>query len=622
MNTIRSRRGIAELLVCATFVAAVAAQPALAAPPADKDNHGLQTAPGQAKAPAAAAAPAAAPAAGTAKARPAKRTRATKSSGSARQQRSRTSAAGSTKASTTTATTKKATTTTGRTATTQQASSTPAATNGSNSRASRTALRAATRTAGATTTAAGTTASGTQQAAAVESAAAARRASLRSSARQAAQRRPPYLYELLSIAPTTGVLPTSLIGASQSSAQAAELGVRARGPGTTARPQASGSRAEPLEQQGRSPLSRAFRDVVEVIPAWVWIALALLTALVVALGVHTVLAGARTRRLERQRTKLMEDIGLLQEALLPAVPARMGRVTTSVAYRPADGLAAGGDFYDAFALPGGSVGLLLGDVSGHGREALAKTALVRFSVRAHLEAGESPREALSIAGRSLDGRLGDDFATVIAAVHDPERGTLTYSSAGHPPPLVVGPPAHAPLTVASAPPIDVGFPTGQRQTVLPMPAGTTVALYSDGLIEARIDGEAIGAERLAEWLAELGPDASAKQLVELVVERADGVRDDLAVVVLHAEPGAAAPAHRIEQLKLDVLDGDGPDLDAFLRAAGVSRAERRLAGRRVSEELAVTGGVMVEVRAGDHPQVEVAAIGGGVRASRSRVRAR
>jgi hypothetical protein len=301
----------------------------------------------------------------------------------------------------------------------------------------------------------------------------------------------------------------------------------------------------------------------------------------------------------------------------------MGGLSTSVAYRPAEGLAAGGDFYDAFALPGGRVGLLLGDVSGHGREALAKTALVRFTVRAHLEAGMSPREALSIAGRSLDGRLGDDFATVVAAIHDPRQGTLTYSSAGHPPPLVVGPPAHDPLTAASAPPVDVGFPTGQRQTVLPMPEGTTVALYSDGLLEARVDGEAIGHERLTQWLAELGPDGTAKDLVDAVVERADRVRDDLAAVVLHAAPGADAPATRVEQLKLDVLDADGPDHDSFLQAAGVGRAERRAAGRRVSEELAVTGGVMVEVRVGEHPHVDVSPIGGpGVRASRPRTHAR
>jgi serine phosphatase RsbU (regulator of sigma subunit) len=340
-----------------------------------------------------------------------------------------------------------------------------------------------------------------------------------------------------------------------------------------------------------------------------WLALAALGGLVLLLGANAVIAAARTRRLERQREKLMEDIGLLQAALLPAVPSRMGALLTTVAYRPADGPAAGGDFYDAFPLPDGKVALLLGDVSGHGRQALAKTTLVRFTVRAHLEAGMSPREAIAIAGRSLDGRLADDFSTVLAAIHDPATGSLTYASAGHPPPLVLGPSAHAPVTASSSPPIGVGFPTGQRQTMVPMPEGTTVAVYSDGLLEARIAGEPLGAERLAAWLAELGPDATAKQLLDLVVQRADRVPDDLAAVVIHAAPGATAPASRVEQLKLDVLDTDGPDLEGFLAAAGVSRNDRAIAGRRVSEQLAITGGVIVEVRTGEHPTVSVYAIG-------------
>jgi len=360
-------------------------------------------------------------------------------------------------------------------------------------------------------------------------------------------------------------------------------------------------------------------NLVKDIPAWITFALAGLAALVLALGAYTVLAAARTRRLQRQRSKLMEDIGLLQAALLPAVPGRLGALLTTVAYRPADGPAAGGDFYDAFALSDGRVALLLGDISGHGRQALAKTTLVRFTVRAHLEAGLSPREALSISGRSLDGSLSDDFSTVIAAIHDPVAGTLTYASAGHPAPLVIGPQAHEPVTASSAPPIGAGFPTGQRQTVLPMPEGSTVAVYSDGLIEARIAGETLGRDRLSAWLAELGPEATAKALLDLVVQRADRVPDDLAAVVLHAARGSNAPAARVEQLKLDVLDVEGPALDGFLRASGVSRADRAIAARRVSEQLAVSGGVVVEVRIGEHPMVSVASIGdhvaGGTRVS-------
>ena len=390
--------------------------------------------------------------------------------------------------------------------------------------------------------------------------------------------------------------------------------------GTSAsRPRSDGGAAVGRLSESSSVGLEQVANLVKDIPPWIKIALAGLAALVVALGAYTVLAAARTRRLERQRSKLMEDIGLLQAALLPTVPGRLGALLTTVAYRPADGPAAGGDFYDAFALSDGRVGLLLGDISGHGRQALAKTTLVRFTVRAHLEAGLSPREALSISGRSLDGGLSDDFSTVIAAIHDPVKGTLTYASAGHPTPLVIGPPAHEPVTASSAPPIGAGFPTGQRQTVLPMPEGSTVAVFSDGLIEARIDGETLGRDRLGEWLAELGPEATAKALLDLVVQRADRVPDDLAAVVLHAAPGASAPAARIEQLKLDVLDVEGPELEGFLKASGVTRADRAIASRRVAEQLAVSGGVVVEVRIGEHPMVSVAAIGdhaaGGTRFS-------
>ncbi|MDQ3676812.1 MAG: serine/threonine-protein phosphatase, partial [Actinomycetota bacterium] len=362
----------------------------------------------------------------------------------------------------------------------------------------------------------------------------------------------------------------------------------------------------------RQPSSLGFSQVTELvkdIPAWIKLALAGLASLVLLLGAYTILAAARTRRLERQRAKLMEDIGLLQAALLPAVPGRLGALLTTVAYRPADGPAAGGDFYDAFAMSDGRVGLLLGDISGHGRQALAKTTLVRFTVRAHLEAGMSPREALTISGRSLDGRLADDFSTVIAAVHDPVKGTLTYASAGHPPPLIVGPQAHEPVTASSAPPIGAGFPTGQRQTVLPMPEGTTVCIYSDGLLEARVASDELGRERLGTWLKELGPEATAKALLDLVVQRADRVPDDLAACVLHASAGATAPAARVEQLKLDVLDVEGPELEGFLKACGVGHADRAIAGRRVAEQLAISGGVVVEVRTGEHPMVSVSSIG-------------
>ena len=292
----------------------------------------------------------------------------------------------------------------------------------------------------------------------------------------------------------------------------------------------------------------------------------------------------RARPLARQRRELLQEVGLLQSALLPPVPDRVGGLRTSVAYRPADGPGAGGDFYDVLPLPGGRVGFILGDVSGHGRGALARTAFMRYTLRAYLEAGLEPRVALQVAGRVIDENLGGDFATVLLAVHDPETGSLTYATAGHPAPLVVGPQPHEPVTAGSSPPIGVGVRTGLRQTTVPLVPGSVAAMFTDGLLEARTEGGLLGRERLAELLEELGDDATARGLVESVAKEARVMSDDIAAVVIQPTNAATAGLFRTEQLELTARELEGPIAERFLEACGVLRPGGRVGHLRRADD--------------------------------------
>jgi hypothetical protein len=302
--------------------------------------------------------------------------------------------------------------------------------------------------------------------------------------------------------------------------------------------------------QDDSAVTRTVRDVVEVVPEPLKAALALLAALAILFGGGYILAAARARRLSRQRRELMQEVGLLQAALLPPVPEKVGAVRASVAYRPSDGPGAGGDFYDALTLPGGRAAFILGDVSGHGRAALAHTAFMRYTLRAYLEAGLEPRLALQVAERAVGGQLDGDFATVIVAIHDPSNGSLTYASAGHPAPIVTGGARHEPVLAAWSPPIGWGLPTGLRQTTIPLPSGAIACLYTDGLAEASTEDGILGRPRLAEIVGETGRDATAQDVLDAVSAEAVSVRDDMAACLIAPVRHVSAGAFRTELLEL------------------------------------------------------------------------
>ena len=361
-----------------------------------------------------------------------------------------------------------------------------------------------------------------------------------------------------------------------------------------------------------SGVTGTLSTVVEVIPTPIWILMFVLGGLAAIFFGRSTVVGRRARRLGKQREELLQDVGLLQQALLPEIPEKLGDLATSVAYRPAYGPAAGGDFYDAFLLDGERVAIIVGDVSGHGRAALARTALMRYTLRAYLDAGLEPRRALKVAGKALDDDLGGDFATVVLAVHDPAHATLTYASAGHPPPIVTGSGPFEPVTTLSSPPIGAGLPTGQRQTTLHLPGDAIACFFTDGLIEAKHDGDLVGREKLCEMLRDLGSHATAAGVIDAVAFYADQTPDDMAACVLRPDATAAADhvPDRLEEVELTALDLAGDRVERFLAACGVDPDQAAAALKTVEAGVGEFGCALLRVRvdkAGARVEVESAA---------------
>jgi Stage II sporulation protein E (SpoIIE) len=270
-------------------------------------------------------------------------------------------------------------------------------------------------------------------------------------------------------------------------------------------------------------------DLVEALPAAILWSIVGIAAVALALAARAFRLGRQRTALELQRGMLLDDIGLLSQALLPPVPELDG-LAVSAAYRPADGPAAGGDFYDVFKLDDDRVGVLLGDVSGHGRDSVTIAALARYTLRTLLAAGHGPGAALAEADRLLERELPPRFVTVIAAVYDPRTTRLTYAKAGHAPPIVIGAP-HDPNAETPACPIGVGLGTDWPEYHVDLADGVSVCLVTDGLEEARRAGTRLGraeVERLV--AAQERPDAAC--LLQELGTIADQVSDDTAAVVV------------------------------------------------------------------------------------------
>ncbi|KOG38599.1 PP2C family protein-serine/threonine phosphatase [Streptomyces resistomycificus] len=227
----------------------------------------------------------------------------------------------------------------------------------------------------------------------------------------------------------------------------------------------------------------------------------------------------------------------LQEAMLPA-RRQVGDHRAAVRYRPALGaLNVCGDWYDMVDLVGGHrLGVSVGDVVGHGLAAAGVMGQLRSALSAASRVAEGPAQALDVLGRYAHVVDGAESATAVTTFVDFDRHTITYSSAGHLPPVLVHPDGWVEfLDQATDPPLDAHpDPIPRPQAGATFTDGAILALYTDGLVERRREDIDTGLARLAESLrrhrAE-DPEALADAvLLELLPP--GGATDDTALIIV------------------------------------------------------------------------------------------
>ncbi|OIK06745.1 PP2C family protein-serine/threonine phosphatase [Streptomyces monashensis] len=227
----------------------------------------------------------------------------------------------------------------------------------------------------------------------------------------------------------------------------------------------------------------------------------------------------------------------LQKAMLPA-RRQVGRHHAAVRYRPAVGaLNVCGDWYDIVDLVGGHrMAVAVGDVVGHGLEAAGVMGQLRSALSAASRVAVGPGEALNVLGRYAHVVDGAESATAVSTFIDFDHHTISYSSAGHPPPVLIRPEGGVEfLDQATDPPLDARpdpFPRPQAWTSYT--EGATLVLYTDGLVERRGEDIDTGLARLADSLdrhRDEDPERLADHvLLELLPP--GGATDDTALVIV------------------------------------------------------------------------------------------
>jgi serine phosphatase RsbU (regulator of sigma subunit)/anti-sigma regulatory factor (Ser/Thr protein kinase) len=226
----------------------------------------------------------------------------------------------------------------------------------------------------------------------------------------------------------------------------------------------------------------------------------------------------------------------LQRRLLPTDLSVASGLQLASRYLPASHESLGGDWYDAFPIGNGQVVVAIGDVVGHGIPAAAVMAQLRTALRAYAVEGHRPEQVLDLVNRLMSGIGPRAMTTLAYAAIDSDRGELELVVAGHPPPLLISPTGETSfLESATGIPLGVSELARYEAVTFAFEPGATLLLYTDGLVETRIESIDAGLERLRA-LAETDGDVEAlcARLVSRLVP--SDRHDDVALLAARVEP--------------------------------------------------------------------------------------
>ncbi|HEX3194405.1 MAG TPA: GAF domain-containing SpoIIE family protein phosphatase [Streptosporangiaceae bacterium] len=232
----------------------------------------------------------------------------------------------------------------------------------------------------------------------------------------------------------------------------------------------------------------------------------------------------------------------LQHSLVPSALPPVAGAELAGRYVPGSG-AIGGDWYDVFCLPSGELCVTVGDVAGSGLAAAVIMGRMRSALRAYALETTDPAEVLGRLDRKMQHFEPDALATVLYAVIEPELDQMHVALAGHFPPVIARP-GEAAAVLADVQPgsmIGMGLRARRPVSTLPVPPGTMLCFYTDGLVERR--GELIddGLDRLCRAVTAQPAEAACAAVMGALVGN-EPARDDIALLMVRRQAGMEGDA--------------------------------------------------------------------------------